>query len=90
MLAQLLICPNQVKEWLSQSDIQGVVSLVWIDFGEGVNVDFKDFIHHYDDLWYPSSDNLVILSLDGQRALTLSHEEILCRYKVSGGQLFQR
>lgn len=36
-----------------------------------------DFADHFDDLWYPASDDVWLLSLRHRRFLTLNHEELL-------------
>jgi hypothetical protein len=36
-----------------------------------------DFAEHFDDLWFPASDDVWLLSLHHRRFLTLNHEELL-------------
>lgn len=76
---------DEVRKWLQQSAIYGSAWFVWIGFGEGVAIKFKDFVQYYDDLWFPGSDDLLIVSKDGQVAITLSHEEVFSRYQASKG-----
>ncbi|MFN0050615.1 MAG: hypothetical protein ACKV0T_00400 [Planctomycetales bacterium] len=69
--------PGEVREWLRTLGIQGPVSVVWIGLGEGIHIDFSDFVHFYDDLWFPSSDDVLVVSSPGtDAAVMLSHEEL--------------
>jgi hypothetical protein len=75
--------PDEAKEWLRRSQICVQVSIVWINLREGITIQFHHFVQFYDDLWFPSSDDLLIVSKDGPLAFAFSHEEVLTRHEAS-------
>ena len=52
-----------------------LLEVVWPAFGEAVRIDREVFIEHYDDLWYPSSDDVVARQVGRDGALVITHEE---------------
>lgn len=77
------VSADEIRSWLLKSQIQGLASFLWIPFRDGVTIDFALFVRFYDDLWFPSSDDLLIVSSKDHVALLISHEEVMSRYKAA-------
>jgi hypothetical protein len=63
--------------WLKTLPIGWDESVVvfWRSFRCGVQMAFKDFALHFDDLWYPASDDVWVSSNAHDWLLDLGHEE---------------
>lgn len=71
--------PAQVRQYLSGLGIAEWenVYLVWVANQIGVQMAFGDFVQYYDDIWYPSSDDIWISSENLSWFLNFDHEEII-------------
>ncbi len=49
----------------------------------GITLDWLELVTHLDDLWFPASDDLVVLHPNGE-FLTVSHEERCWRGRIGG------
>jgi hypothetical protein len=67
---------EEVRSWLRSLpvDAESLVRVDWARDGVGVEVPFSVFVQHFDDFWYPSSDDVVVMFPDGA-VLFLDHEE---------------
>ncbi|MEV6298220.1 hypothetical protein AB0M02_02315 [Actinoplanes sp. NPDC051861] len=67
---------EEVRSWLRALpvDAESVVRVDWARDGIGVEVPFFVFVRYFDDFWYPSSDDVVVMFPDGA-ILFLDHEE---------------
>jgi hypothetical protein len=53
------------------------VCALWPFEAFAVEIALDDFADHFDELWYPASDDVWLLSLHHRRFLTLNHEELV-------------
>ena len=53
------------------------VCAYWFSFREGIAIKWHLLIDHLADLWYPGSDDLLVVSMASGRLLDISHEEIV-------------
>ncbi len=53
------------------------VCVVWPFEATAVEMHYGDFVEHFDDLWYPASVDVWVLSLSERRFLAISHEEFV-------------
>lgn len=67
---------EEVRKWLMSVGIQGDVNVVWIGLHEGIRLDYSKFVEFYDDLWFPASDDVLVVTLDRVASLEISHEEL--------------
>lgn len=68
--------PDQVRAVLFGLPIgDDWVEVVWPYERAGVRMRFRDFVRYYDDLWYPSSDDLLITNGTKTWLLEVNHEE---------------
>ena len=68
--------PEGVIAKLKSLDIaEKDVLVCWPAFAEGFRMRWSVFLAHLDDLWYPSSDDVIVISSKGLWALELTHEE---------------
>jgi hypothetical protein len=65
-----------LSDWMQAS--QAPFSVLWLGESAGVVIEGERFIAHYDDLWYPGSDDVWVLSPGSGTLIMLSHEEELC------------
>jgi hypothetical protein len=73
---------SEIRQWLGKVEMHGVAAVVWIGLKDGIRIAFKDFICFYDDLWFPSSDDVLLMSQDGNTSVMLSHEELFTWYSA--------
>lgn len=72
------LAPNEVRQWLSMlSDAASSVLVVWPANRVAAEMPFATVIDKYDDLWYPSTDDVLVMWPDGQ-LLLMDHEERFC------------
>jgi hypothetical protein len=62
-----------LSSWLAQSER---CTVVWPWDRVGCELDSNEFIAHYDDLWYPSSDDMWIGWKGSELLIQLNHEEV--------------
>jgi hypothetical protein len=60
------------------------VCAVWPFETFAVEIALEDFADHFDELWYPASDDVWLLSLRHRRFVTLNHEELLLAGDLGG------
>ena len=68
---------QEILRWLG--DIGGLfddVLVIWPFATFSIEMKYKDFVSHFDDLWYPSSDDVLVLSCDTGWLLVIDHEEM--------------
>jgi len=60
------------------------VCALWPFEAFAVEINLADFAEHFDDLWYPASDDVWLLSLDHRRFVTINHEELVLYGDLGG------
>jgi hypothetical protein len=60
------------------------VCALWPFDAFAAEVSLDDFADHLDELWFPASDDVWLLSLHHRRFLTLNHEELLLFADLGG------
>jgi hypothetical protein len=67
---------DEIRFWLSSLpvDPECLACVDWARDGLGVEMPFSVFVRYFDDFWYPSSDDVVVL-FPGGAVLLLDHEE---------------
>ena len=74
--------PIEAKSWFYSLDLaERDVTVYWIASREGMQIGLNDFIQHYDDLWYPSSDDVWVTNEKQEWLLELNHEEVFALYR---------
>jgi hypothetical protein len=53
------------------------VLALWLGFDGGVRIKAKDFVSSVESLWYPSRDDVLLLSTNSDSVALLDHEERL-------------
>jgi hypothetical protein len=76
--------PDEVRSWLNWLPIEGDVVVTWPSNGEAMKVPYEIFVEFYDDLWYPSSDDVWITDEVLSFLLELDHEELLAYCQLPG------
>ncbi len=51
------------------------VDVIWPYERAGVEMRYADFVRHYDELWFPSSDDVLVMTDRRDWVLELDHEE---------------
>ena len=74
---------SSVKQLLQtwESHVGSSWVAVWPWNREAIEVAARDFIQHYDDLWYPSSDDVWITNDRTDWLIELNHEEMARLWK---------
>ena len=68
--------PLFIAKWLlAQKLSDGPVRVVWLSERVGILVSLRDFLDFLDELWYPSSDDIVVESQSGGFVIGIDHEE---------------
>jgi hypothetical protein len=71
--------PDEVRAWLSGLPIPPDTSVVvlWPFDKQGARMTFGSFVEHYDDLWYPAADDVLVYWENGDELgfVVLDHEE---------------
>ena len=76
--------PETVRRWLGELPIkEEVVYIYFVSDKQGIRLSFNLFIKHYDDLWFPSSDDVWITNKSLSWLLELDHEEVFTYYAPS-------
>ncbi len=66
------------------AELGGRVCALWPFEAFAVEIALDDFAEHFDELWYPASDDVWLLSLHHRRFVTLNHEELLLAGDLGG------
>ncbi len=71
--------PDEVKEFLFSLEVPNdeAVWLIWLVDGAGISILFRDVVQYYDDLWYPSSDDVWVVEESLSWLLEFDHEEFI-------------
>lgn len=75
---------DDTKAWLrplGSLEVAPVVVL-WPALRSGISARFDEFVDAYDDLWFPSSDDVWVFPPSEDWLLELDHEEIFRYFKV--------
>ncbi len=51
------------------------VLIYWPDFQEGFSMSWNTFLQHFDELYLPGSDDVIVTDLDGLPLVEITHEE---------------
>jgi hypothetical protein len=65
-------------------DLGERVCALWPFEAFAVEIAVDDFADHFEELWYPASDDVWLLSLHHRRFLVLNHEELLLYVDLGG------
>jgi hypothetical protein len=70
---------ERVIEWLAGLPIpkHDRIVVIWPACRAAVALHYEDFVQHYDDLWYPSADDVWVTDYCRSWWLEVSHEETL-------------
>ncbi|SRR5579884_1351018 len=67
---------EQVIRWFRSLTLpNGVVNVYWVAQREGIQTPLDVFVSNYDDLWFPSSHDVVVEDQERRFLLILDHEE---------------
>ncbi len=79
--------PEEVRAWLSGVGVppDAEVIVLWPFDRVGTRMAYQSFVDNYDDLWYPSSDDVVVYRETGDElnVIVLDHEEELAFASLS-------
>jgi hypothetical protein len=68
--------PSEIGDWLAIQNLgDEQVRLYWPYDSDAALMNIKDVILFIDKLWYPSSDDLLILPTSNQYVIEIDHEE---------------
>jgi hypothetical protein len=71
--------PDEVRAWLSGLPVpsDAGVTVLWPFDKLAARLTYRSFVDSYDDLWYPSSDDVVVYWENGDElgVIVLDHEE---------------
>jgi hypothetical protein len=78
--------PSEIGDWLVAQEIENEqVAVYWLYDNAAALMMMHDFIKYFDDLWYPSSDDVVVLPMSNQYVLYVDHEEHVYLYILNPG-----
>ena len=64
-----------LRQAISALDLSDVVLALWLAGDGGAFVERNAFVDHVADLWYPSRDDVLVLSTASRRFVLIDHEE---------------
>lgn len=72
--------PSAVRQLMADWGLatEGEVYALWPAERCGIALYGAQFVDHYDDLWYPSSDDVWIVPSSYSKLINLTHEEEVC------------
>src|SRR5262249_28890113 len=74
--------PEEVRNLLFSYRPDSIeVTLLWLSDRYGIVISFTDFVRYYDDLWFPSRDDLWITNESFDWLIELNHEETLTLFQ---------
>lgn len=70
--------PEAVRAWLRglPVDPSGEALVLWLADHAGASMSVTDLIDAYDNLWFPSADDVYVRAADGSWSLFFDHEEV--------------
>lgn len=81
--------PATVTRWLHQLPLRDAIGVfvLWPHYTAGIEMNYRDFNDHYDDLWFPSADDVWVIDKGKSWLLQLDHEEMfsLFEYRPTTG-----
>jgi len=54
-----------------------MVACLWFSGLDGIALCYADFVAYYDDLWYPASDDVLVMNRTCSWFLAIDHEELI-------------
>lgn len=71
--------PEQVMTVIGILDVPGdePVLVLWPSYQTGISTLYSEFVKHYDELWYPSSDDVWITDQYYTWLIIFDHEEVV-------------
>ena len=75
--------PSDVRRLLTEWGLtaESEVRALWPYEDSGIVISGRQFVEHYDDLWYPSGDDVWIVLRDYTMLIYITHEEEACRVR---------
>jgi hypothetical protein len=68
--------PSAIADWLQAQQLpEEPVKVFWLFDREGISIELKDFLKYFDELWFPSSDDIVVESESTSFVIAIDHEE---------------
>lgn len=61
---------------------EDTVWICWPGFREGFEIKWNLFVSRFDDLWYPSSDDVIVTAPTADWMLEISHEETIRFFRI--------
>jgi len=72
-----------MSHWLAAQDLDNEPAIVYWPYDhEAAIMNINDFIKNFDDLWYPSADDVIVLPDSGTHVLFIDHEEYMNLYEL--------
>ena len=77
-----------VIDWLNGLGLPMIpVRALWLSVNEGIELSIADYIRHFNDLWLPGADDVLVSDLASQFVLEFDHEElVIFWHRVNQGQ----
>ena len=71
--------PEEVRGILRSLEVppDKMVACIWFSGLDGITLCYADFVAHYDDLWYPSSDDVLVMDRTYSWFLVIDHGEAI-------------
>ena len=67
---------HDIADWLRARGLPNEqVNVFWPSDQEGASLELKDFLEHLDELWFPSSDDVIVESSTKRFMFEIDHEE---------------
>jgi hypothetical protein len=74
---------EEMAQWLSGLGLnESTVRVVWPQESAGLLMPYALFLECFDELWFPSADDVVVITEAGDRLLEISHEEVFQLFKL--------
>lgn len=67
---------SAIADWLhAQINVDEQVRTIWLADRAGILISLSDFLQFFDQLWYPSSDDMIVESNSNIFVIVIDHEE---------------
>lgn len=78
---------EEMRAWLRSLPVPAdePVIVLWPDMRSGIFTTFGGFVNAFDDLWFPSSDDVWIMSARSRLLMELDHEEVFRCFEPGPG-----